>query len=95
MILQKKYNLNKDYIKILNIICVNIIYLIYINLFSINDFNTKSNYSNNNNDFTRISNDKRKKLSLNISQLKSFNKEKYYITNIIIFVIGIFYLEYI
>ena len=60
MILQKKYNLNKEYIKILNIICVNI---------------------NNNNDFTRISNDKRKKLSLNISQLKSFNKEKYYITN--------------
>ena len=51
------------------------------NLFQIYDSNTKSNYSNNNNDFTRISNDKRKKLSLNISQLKSFNKEKYYITN--------------
>ena len=68
MILQKKYNLNKDYLN-------------YINLFPIYDSNIKSNYSNNNNDFTRISNDKRKKLSVNISQLKSFNKEKYYITN--------------
>ena len=45
------------------------------------DSSTNNNFSNSNNDFTRIPIEKRKKLSLNVFQLKNLNKEKYYINN--------------